>query len=122
MRVQATLRRARAARLTPAQRAGARRSLAAGLAGLAARDLGAARSALEAAHDAARSSAALHTGAHLGLLSVALLEGGLQRARPEWGPLLLAAPSAWVRRAAGVAPGAPPAGSLRATWAARPMQ
>ena len=121
MRPLATLRRARAHRLTGPARAEARALLTAALKRVSTGDLEGASALLATAHDQVRSSALLHTAVHVGEVGVALrLRAEGRPAALELGPLVLAGASSWIRRAAGVAPEAPQGQSLWATWQARP--
>lgn len=121
MRPLATLRRARAHRLVGEPRAAATALLAAGLRRLGDDDLDGAAALLARAHDAARSSALLHTGVHVGEVAVALRRRAQgEPARVDLAPLALAGVSSLVRRAAGVAPDAPAGGGLWQTWEGRP--
>ncbi|MBL8615730.1 MAG: hypothetical protein JNM72_09005 [Deltaproteobacteria bacterium] len=74
-------------------------------------------SAWRRAHEVAQNDPLLHAGAHL----LALLRPGLWAATPRQrlGALIGAPLASLVRRAAGILPHAPNAGSLRQTWAAR---
>ena len=122
MRLRRTWRRWQASRLRGAARAQARADVVAGFTALLGGDEARAGLRFDAAHDRARSSARLHTAAHVGRLVVSLRAGDVAGARAEVAPLVMAAPSAWVRQAAGAPPDAPPAGSLWATWRDRAVK
>jgi hypothetical protein len=120
--LQSAWRRRGDSRLRGPARAQARADLAAGLSALLGGDPAGARPRFDAAHDRARSSARLHTAAHLGRLAAWLRSGDAAAARAELAPLIMAAPSAVVRQLAGTPADAPPAGSLWATWRARAVK
>ena len=122
MGLRSAWRRRRVSRLRGPARAQARAHLASGLAALLDGDPARAQPRFDAAHDRARSSARLHTAAHVGRLAARLGSGDLPAARAELGPLFMAAPSALVRQLAGAPADAPPAGSLWATWRTRAVK
>ncbi len=93
--------------------------LAAGWAALGTRQVDRAWEHIERVHDASQNAGVLHSQAHLLRCAGLLARGRVKSCVSEVPLVVMAAPAAWVRRAAGVAPGEPGGESLWGTWELR---
>ncbi len=119
MSLAETARRFRATATPPATQAQVRAELRLARRQLLRARAEAARPHVSEAHDASQNSPLLHCRAHAQRLALHLLDGRPALALRELPLCLMAAPAAFVRRAAGLAPGQPGGVGLLATWRMR---
>ncbi|GEM_PF-4139266 len=96
--------------------------LAAGWAALATLQVDRAWIHIDRVHDASQNAGLLHGQAHVLRCAGLLARGRVKSCLSEVPLVVMAPPAAWVRRAAGVAPGEEGGTSLWSTWQLRPRQ
>lgn len=114
------VRRFRATRMPLGDQLRAVGVLAAGWAALGTLQVDQAWEHIDRVHDASQNAGLLHSQAHLLRCAGLLARGRVRSCMSEVPLVVMAAPAAWVRRAAGIEPGAPGGTSLWSTWQMRP--